>query len=379
MHSRTAVVGLLAIALYTAACNDVASPSLHAPRIPAADVAAPTASGIMLDQVNGTLNENGTILIKGFNPTNPHNGDAIVATFFWLGSTNIITSVWDHLTDVNKTPAGNTYTLVEYVTSGGISMATYVATNVQNFPDATTNSGQILAVEADLSAPVTDGGVVITAWSGVNSMTTLALGAHHSAVGSSSAPTTADPGPLAVNAGALAYAVTMGNLANLGRPGPPFIDIGTGSDQSINEDAEYALPTSTGSVDPQWTWYFTSPSSWLATVVALNPALLRLAFKVQPSTTLPLATITPAVQVAAVDPQGNPVASFNGPVTIAIGHNGGLLVPGTLSGTKTVTAVNGIATFSDLSIDQAGNGYTLVVVSAGMTGAESAPFDIGVF
>ena len=64
-------------------------------------------------------------------------------------------------------------------------------------------------------------------------------------------------------------------------------------------------------------------------------------------------------------------------VTIAIGHNGGLLAPGTLSGTKTVTAVNGVATFSDLSIDQPGNGYTLVVNGSGVTGAESATFNIG--
>jgi hypothetical protein len=53
-------------------------------------------------------------------------------------------------------------------------------------------------------------------------------------------------------------------------------------------------------------------------------------------------------------------------------------LPGTLSGTKTVNAVNGVATFSDLSIDQVGNGYTLTVTSAGIIGAESAPFNISV-
>ena len=78
-----------------------------------------------------------------------------------------------------------------------------------------------------------------------------------------------------------------------------------------------------------------------------------------------------------LDALGNPATSFNGPVTIAIGHNGGLLLPGTLSGTKTVNAVNGVATFADLSIDQPGNGYTLVVSGSGLTGAESAAFNIG--
>jgi hypothetical protein len=79
------------------------------------------------------------------------------------------------------------------------------------------------------------------------------------------------------------------------------------------------------------------------------------------------------------DASGNALTSFTGPVTIAIGHNGGMLMPGTLSGTKTVTAVNGVATFADLSIDQPGSGYTLVVTAGGVTGAESAPFNIGAF
>lgn len=65
-------------------------------------------------------------------------------------------------------------------------------------------------------------------------------------------------------------------------------------------------------------------------------------------------------------------------MTIAIGRNGGLLLPGTLSGAKTVAAVNGVATCSNLSINQKGNGYTLVVSASGLTGAESAQFNIAV-
>jgi hypothetical protein len=85
------------------------------------------------------------------------------------------------------------------------------------------------------------------------------------------------------------------------------------------------------------------------------------------------------VRVTAEDAFGNPVASFGDSVTIAIGNNAGTLMAGTLSGTKTVTAVNGVATFSNLSIDQLGNGYTLVVTARRTTGAESAPFNIGAF
>src|SRR2546428_12728644 len=175
MHTRTTVARgprALAVALFAAGCRDAVGPERHAPGGPQF---ATVATAPALDQVNGTLGGSGTALLKGFNPTNPHVGDAIIATFFWLGSTNIITSVTDHLTD--GTPVGNPYTLVEYVTAGGISMATYIATNVQNFPDPNVNQDKVLVVQANLSSPVTDGGVSISAYSGVHPVTAQALGA----------------------------------------------------------------------------------------------------------------------------------------------------------------------------------------------------------
>jgi hypothetical protein len=101
----------------------------------------------------------------------------------------------------------------------------------------------------------------------------------------------------------------------------------------------------------------------------------QLRFTVQPSDTKVNSTIQPPVQVTALDAQGNRATSFNGSVTIAIGRNGGGLLPGTLSGTRTVSAVNGVATFSDLRIDRAGD-YTLRVTSSGLAGAESQLFRI---
>jgi len=41
-----------------------------------------------------------------------------------------------------------------------------------------------------------------------------------------------------------------------------------------------------------------------------------------------------------------------------------------------VRAVNGVARFDDLSIDQLGNGYTLQVTASGLKSAESAAFNI---
>ena len=380
------VAGLLAAALFAAGCSEPTGPARvsPAPGNPGAvavetggGLASATSSGIVLNQVNSTLGLSGTTLIKGFNPTNPHHGDAIVATFFWFGSTNVIDSVTDVLTTPDFAPVGNKYTLVDYVTTGGISMATYVATNVQNFPDPNDPSnGVVLAVRASLSQPVSDGGIMISSYTGVSAVAAVAVGAHHSGFGSGSTITAADAGAIPVGTGALTYGVTMSNGLAGRDPPPGFLNIVTQSSGTMVTEGDYAVQTSAGTVDPRWTWYFSSPSSWLATGFTLNPPL-HLAFTVQPSTTLPLLPITPAVQVTVLDAFGNRNTSYTGQVTIAIGHNGGLLAPGTLSGTKTVTVVNGVATFSDLSIDQLGNGYTLVVSGPTVTGSESAPFNIG--
>src|SRR5207237_1240301 len=143
MVKRTTIVGLAALvgaALVGAACSDVA-----APRTPDFKVEG--------GQLNGTLQENGTVLIKGFNPTNPHHGDAI------------------------------------------------------------------LAVRARLSQPVTDGGLMMKAYSGVYPIYASALGAHSSAFGSGSTVTVADPGGISVGGGSLVYGVTMANGCCVAPPG----------------------------------------------------------------------------------------------------------------------------------------------------------------
>src|SRR5207244_7431079 len=98
----------------------------------------------------------------------------------------------------------------------------------------------------------------------------------------------------------------------------------------------------------------------------------QLVFTVQPMTTPAGAAITPAVQVAVQDALGNTVTSFSGTITVTPGVN---LAGGTLTGHTTVTAVNGVATFTDLSIDKVGTGYTLQATGAGLTTA-SGSFDI---
>lgn len=106
------------------------------------------------------------------------------------------------------------------------------------------------------------------------------------------------------------------------------------------------------------------------------PAATHLIFLTQPSNAAAGATIAPPVRVAAEDDQDRVVTTFSGTISIAIRQNGSLLV-GHLNGTTSVAAVNGIATFSDLSIDQPGlSDYTLVANSAPLTSIESAPFQV---
>ena len=106
------------------------------------------------------------------------------------------------------------------------------------------------------------------------------------------------------------------------------------------------------------------------------PAATHLIFLTQPSDAATGATIVPPVRVAAEDDQDRVVTTFSGTISIAIDHDGSLL-GAHLNGTKDVAAVNGIATFADLSIDQPGvSDYTLVASSSPLASAQSAPFKV---
>ena len=134
MPRRAGVLRVLAAALIAAACSDAGGP------LQPGSPGTPLLDAVSSGTPNGGLGQSGPALLARF-VRNPRRGDAVIATFFWRGSVNIIDSVTDFVTDASSTRAGNTYQLVEYVTAGGNSMATYVATNVQNFPDTATNPG----------------------------------------------------------------------------------------------------------------------------------------------------------------------------------------------------------------------------------------------
>src|SRR5438552_1641698 len=267
----------LAAAMLLMSCTESVGPERGGS--PGAPSFATTAPGgcITLDQAIGTAGQQGNVLIKGFDAGNPRRGDGLVATFFWRSATttNIIDSVTDVVNDANFTRVGNTYQLVQFVHSGNMSMATYVATNIQNFPD--TNQTPRLAVRANLRETINDGGLQLSAWSGVASDLLGAIGASSSNSGSGST-VVADPGPINVGAGALAYGVSLVSIAppsGLTDAAPPdttqWTRLNVLSDTAFLEESNYLVSASARSVDPQWQRSFSQPSTWLATVLALNP------------------------------------------------------------------------------------------------------------
>ncbi|MCG6925708.1 MAG: right-handed parallel beta-helix repeat-containing protein, partial [Acidobacteria bacterium] len=96
----------------------------------------------------------------------------------------------------------------------------------------------------------------------------------------------------------------------------------------------------------------------------------RLVFLTQPTDTAPSATLPP-ILVQIQDATGTPLPARTDPVTLTTA--GG---PESLAGTTARNAVGGVATFDDLSVDVAGEGYTLQASAPGLVSDTSLPFDV---
>src|SRR3989475_464581 len=143
--------------------------------------------------------------------------------------------------------------------------------------------------------------------------------------------------------------------------------VATFSNLSINKTGTGYTLSATGS----------GLSSATSTTFNITPgAATHLAFAQHPTNTAAGASISPAVTAQVLDANNNVVTTGTGStasIVIAIGTNPS---GGTLGGTATVTASAGVATFSNLSIDKVGSGYTLAVSNTGLTGATSSTFNI---
>jgi hypothetical protein len=105
-------------------------------------------------------------------------------------------------------------------------------------------------------------------------------------------------------------------------------------------------------------------------------AATHIVFTVQPTSTSASTAIVPPIEVTAEDQFGNVDTTYTTNVVMAIGTDAASGGGSTLSGTKTRTAVHGVATFDDLSIDKTGNGFTLKATSGEFPLIASTAFNI---
>jgi adhesin/invasin len=231
------------------------------------------------------------------------------------------------------------------------------------------------------------GDKVVSAMAGGISITqTATVTVTAGAVSASQSTVTASPTSIQASAGAVISTITVTARDANNNPiqGATVTLTATGSGNTLTQPT---LPTD---VNGQRTGTLSStatadkvvsataggtPITQTATVTVTAGAATKLAFTEQPSNTTAGATISPPVQVTVQDQFDNTVTGFTGNVRVRIGTNPG---GGTLGGTTMVGAVGGVATFGDLAIDKAANGYTLETTSGSLTLDTSNPFNITV-
>jgi hypothetical protein len=108
--------------------------------------------------------------------------------------------------------------------------------------------------------------------------------------------------------------------------------------------------SATGAVDSNYT------ISYVAGTLTVIPAPAKLLIKTAPPGSITAGTAFGLV-VGAVDTHGNVVPTFDGTVTLTLANNPG---GSSLAGRVQVSAVNGIATFTGLTLNKVGRGYRLM-------------------
>jgi hypothetical protein len=110
-------------------------------------------------------------------------------------------------------------------------------------------------------------------------------------------------------------------------------------------------------------------------LIGVSPPATKIAFVVQPSDVAANTSMFPAVQVHVQNSNNQTITNANVAIQLSL-----VPAPGTagaiLLGASPINAVNGVATFSNLRIDQEGAGYQLVATAAGFTSVASQPFNV---
>ena len=166
--------------------------------------------------------------------------------------------------------------------------------------------------------------------------------------------------------------IALANAGGATLAGTQSVDLVGGvaafTDLSIDKAGSYALrATATGAATA------TSAPIEVIPPPPPPPGATHLGFVRQPLPTTEAGAVMSPVQVAALDASENVVTAFSDSITVALATGAGGV---TLGGTRTKRAVNGAATFSDLSIDLPGVGYTLKATTASLPGITSESFDV---
>jgi hypothetical protein len=139
--------------------------------------------------------------------------------------------------------------------------------------------------------------------------------------------------------------------------------VATFSGLTLNKAASgYTLVTSGGG----YGWGVTSP-------VSVTPAAAtQVVITQQPPATVKVSTPF-SLQASIEDQYGNVVTSASNTVSVAFASNP---TGATLGGTLSVSPSQGVATFSNLTINKTGSGYTLNVSSSGFSSAVTSPINV---
>jgi hypothetical protein len=106
-------------------------------------------------------------------------------------------------------------------------------------------------------------------------------------------------------------------------------------------------------------------------LIGVTPPATKLVFVVQPSDVPVNTPIFPPVQVHVQNANNQTVANANVAISLSLVQTGAVL-----TGAAPTNAVNGVATFGNLRIDQVGAGLQLQASAPGFPSATSALFNV---
>jgi len=149
--------------------------------------------------------------------------------------------------------------------------------------------------------------------------------------------------------------------------------VGTSSVNAVSGVATFTTVGISGTAGTAYTLTFASTGLTSATqsITPTAGSATQLAFTIHPVSTVTGSSVG-VVKVQIRDASGN-VVSSTAIVSLAIGNNPS---NATLGGVSAVAAVEGEATFANLSLNKSGIGYTFLATSGSLIGATSTTFDI---